>query len=89
MARMMPVPMMNILNGGAHATNTVDFQEYMIVPVGAETFSERLREIAMFWTVAVREKNSSARPGRPVGGEAQAVRTLLGYLEERFFQPLP
>lgn len=43
LARTMPVPMMNILNGGAHATNTVDFQEYMIVPVGAESFSEALR----------------------------------------------
>jgi len=43
MARTMPVPMMNILNGGAHATNTVDFQEYMIVPIGAETFSDALR----------------------------------------------
>jgi len=39
----MPVPMMNILNGGAHATNTVDLQEYMIIPVGAESFSEGLR----------------------------------------------
>jgi len=43
MVRTMPVPMMNILNGGAHATNTVDFQEYMIVPVGAETFSDAVR----------------------------------------------
>ena len=43
LARVMPVPLMNILNGGAHATNTVDFQEYMIVPVGAETFAEGLR----------------------------------------------
>jgi enolase len=43
MARVLPVPLMNILNGGAHATNTVDFQEYMIVPVGAETFGEALR----------------------------------------------
>ncbi len=43
MARTMPVPMMNILNGGAHATNTVDFQEYMIVPIGAETFRDALR----------------------------------------------
>ncbi|MFN0099461.1 MAG: phosphopyruvate hydratase [Gemmatimonadaceae bacterium] len=43
MARTLPVPLMNILNGGAHATNTVDFQEYMIVPVGAESFSEALR----------------------------------------------
>src|SRR6059058_108494 len=43
LARVMPVPMMNILNGGAHATNTVDFQEFMIVPVGAESFAEALR----------------------------------------------
>ena len=43
MARTIPVPMMNILNGGAHATNTVDFQEYMIVPVGATSFREGLR----------------------------------------------
>ena len=43
LARILPVPMMNILNGGAHATNTVDFQEYMIVPVGADDFAEALR----------------------------------------------
>src|SRR5207253_7623667 len=43
MARTMPVPMMNILNGGAHATNTVDFQEYMVVPIGATSFREALR----------------------------------------------
>jgi enolase len=43
LTRVMPVPMMNILNGGAHATNTVDLQEFMIVPVGAESFSEALR----------------------------------------------
>ncbi len=43
LARTMPVPLMNILNGGAHATNTVDFQEYMIVPVGATSFGEGLR----------------------------------------------
>jgi enolase len=43
LARVMPVPMMNILNGGAHAANTVDFQEFMIVPVGADSFGEALR----------------------------------------------
>ena len=43
LARVMPVPMMNIINGGAHATNTVDFQEFMIVPVGADSFSDALR----------------------------------------------
>jgi enolase len=42
-ANTLPVPMMNIINGGAHADNNVDFQEFMIVPVGAERFSEALR----------------------------------------------
>lgn len=41
-ARIMPVPMMNVLNGGSHADNSVDFQEYMIMPVGAKTFREAL-----------------------------------------------
>jgi len=42
-ARRLPVPMMNILNGGAHADNTVDFQEFMVMPVGAKSFREGLR----------------------------------------------
>src|SRR5690606_13619065 len=42
-AHVLPVPMMNIINGGAHADNPIDFQEFMIVPVGAPTFSEALR----------------------------------------------
>ncbi len=42
-ARVLPVPMMNVLNGGAHADNKVDFQEFMVVPCGAQTFSECLR----------------------------------------------
>jgi enolase len=42
-AHVLPVPMMNVLNGGAHADNAVDFQEFMVVPVGASTFSEALR----------------------------------------------
>ena len=45
-ARRMPVPMMNILNGGKHAANTVDFQEFMIMPVQAENFAEGLRVCA-------------------------------------------
>ena len=43
LAHVLPVPMMNILNGGAHASNTVDCQEFMVVPIGAETFPEGLR----------------------------------------------
>jgi len=42
-AHVLPVPMMNVLNGGAHSDNAVDFQEFMIVPVGARSFSEGLR----------------------------------------------
>jgi enolase len=42
-AKVMPVPMMNILNGGAHADNKIDFQEFMVMPVGASSFSEGLR----------------------------------------------
>jgi enolase len=43
LANILPVPMMNILNGGAHAANNVDFQEFMVMPVGAKSFSEGLR----------------------------------------------
>ena len=42
-AKTLPVPMMNILNGGAHADNNVDFQEFMVLPVGADSFTEALR----------------------------------------------
>jgi len=42
-ARVLPVPMMNVLNGGAHADNSVDFQEFMVVPVGADSFADALR----------------------------------------------
>ena len=42
-ARVLPVPQMNIVNGGVHADNAIDFQEFMIMPVGAENFREGLR----------------------------------------------
>ena len=42
-AHVLPVPMMNVINGGAHAKNSIDFQEYMVMPIGAATFSEALR----------------------------------------------
>jgi len=42
-AHVLPVPMMNILNGGSHADNSIDFQEFMVMPVGAERFSDGLR----------------------------------------------
>ena len=45
-ARQLPVPMANIINGGKHADNKIDFQEFMVVPVGAKTFSEGIRQVA-------------------------------------------
>lgn len=62
-ANTLPVPMMNIINGGAHADNNVDFQEFMIVPVGADRFSEALRMGAeIFHTLkAVLKKKDTRR----------------------------
>ncbi len=42
-ATLLPVPMLNVINGGAHAQNSIDLQEFMLVPAGAETFAEALR----------------------------------------------
>ncbi|HOV69670.1 MAG TPA: phosphopyruvate hydratase, partial [Clostridia bacterium] len=65
-ANTLPVPMMNILNGGAHASNNVDIQEFMIAPVGARSFSEGLRWCAeIFHTLAatLKEKRLSVSVG--------------------------
>jgi enolase len=54
-ARVLPVPMLNVINGGAHADNSIDFQEFMIVPGGADTFSEGLRiAVEVFHTLKKR-----------------------------------
>ncbi len=65
-ARRLPVPMMNILNGGAHATNNLEIQEFMIVPVGADSFSEALRmgsEITHKLRAVLKEKGLSTAVG--------------------------
>ena len=60
-ARLLPVPMMNIVNGGVHADNPIDFQEFMIMPVGAASFAEGLRMgVEIFQTLRV-----VAQAGRP------------------------
>ncbi len=62
----MPVPMMNILNGGVHADNAVDLQEFMIMPVGASSFQEGLRmcaEVYQFLKILLKEKNMSTGVG--------------------------
>ncbi len=76
-ARTLPVPMMNIINGGAHADNNVDFQEFMIVPVGAETFRESLRiGTEVFHTLkAVLKKKGYATSVGDEGGFAPNLRS--------------
>ena len=85
-ARTLPVPMMNIINGGAHADNNVDFQEFMVVPVGAETFSEALRMGAEIFHAlkAVLKKKGYATSVGDEGGFApnlksneEAIETIL------------
>ena len=73
-ARTLPVPMMNILNGGVHADNPIDFQEFMIMPVGADNFAEALRMGAeVFHTLkkALREASHNTN----VGDEGALPRT--------------
>ncbi len=85
-AKTLPVPMMNIINGGAHADNNVDFQEFMIVPVGAGTFSEALRTGAeIFHTLkSVLKKKGYATSVGDEGGFApnlksneEAIETIM------------
>ncbi|MDQ2974309.1 MAG: phosphopyruvate hydratase [Acidobacteriota bacterium] len=76
-ARTLPVPMMNIINGGAHADNNVDFQEFMIVPIGARSFREALRIGAeIFHTLkAVLKKKGYATSVGDEGGFAPNLRS--------------
>jgi enolase len=76
-ARTLPVPMMNIINGGAHADNNVDFQEFMIVPVGGQTFREALRIGAEIFHVlkSVLKKKGYATSVGDEGGFAPNLRS--------------
>ena len=67
-ARVLPVPMMNILNGGAHADNPIDFQEFMVMPVGAESLSDAVRWGAEIFH-ALRTRLSQAGHNTNVGDE--------------------
>lgn len=94
-ARTLPVPMMNILNGGAHADNKIDFQEFMVMPVGASSFSEALR-----WGVAVfhqlksvlKKKGYSTNVGDEGGfapdiqSNEEAIETVLIAIEKAGFK---
>jgi enolase len=96
LARTLPVPMMNILNGGAHATNTVDFQEFMILPLGAETFADALRIGAEVFH-ALKKVLSSRKLSTGVGDEGgfapdlasdeDAIRVILEAIEKAGYAP--
>ncbi len=96
MARTLPVPMMNILNGGAHATNTVDFQEFMVLPVGAEDFAEALRMGAEVFH-ALKKVLVSRKLATGVGDEGgfapdlgsdeEALQIIVHAIEQAGYQP--
>ena len=86
----LPIPLMNILNGGAHADNKIDYQEFMIVPLGAETFSEGLRwgvEIFHQLKTVLKKKGYSTNVGDEGGfapniqSNEEAIETVLIAIE--------
>ena len=90
-AKTLPVPMMNILNGGAHADNNVDFQEFMVMPVGAESFREALRcgsEIFHSLKSVLKSRGYSTGVGDEGGfapnlkSNEEAVETILEAIEK-------
>lgn len=92
----LPVPMMNILNGGAHAANTVDVQEFMIMPVGAETFKEALRwcaEVFHQLSTLLKEKGFATSVGDEGGfapdlkSDEEAIEYILKAIEKAGYQP--
>ena len=95
-ARTLPVPMMNIINGGAHADNNVDFQEFMIVPVGAESFSASLRigsEIFHALKGVLKDKGYATSVGDEggfapnLGSNEEAIETILEAIVEAGYAP--
>src|SRR5436853_5470914 len=82
-ANLLPTPMMNILNGGAHADNNVDFQEFMVMPVGAPSFSEALRwGVEVFHTLkGVLKKRGYNTAVGDEGGFAPSVKSNVEAIE--------
>jgi enolase len=82
-AHVLPVPLMNILNGGSHADNSIDFQEFMIMPVGAETFKEGLRmgvEVFHALKTVLKKKGFSTNVGDE-GGFAPNIKSNVEAIE--------
>jgi enolase len=96
-AHVLPVPMMNILNGGSHADNGIDFQEFMIMPVGADTFSEGLRmgvEIFHNLKKVLKSKGYATNVGDEGGfapgikDNEEAIQMVMTAIEASGYRPL-
>ena len=96
-AKVLPVPMMNILNGGAHATNNVEIQEFMIMPVGACCFREALRMCAEVFHQLKKTLKENGTPAAGVGDEGgyapnlkkdeDALKVIVKAIEEAGYKP--
>jgi enolase len=94
-AKVLPIPMMNILNGGAHADNKIDFQEFMVMPVGASSFSEGLQwgvDIFHALKTVLKKKGFSTNVGDEGGfapniqSNEEAIETVLTAIETAGFK---
>jgi enolase len=95
-ANTLPVPMMNILNGGSHADNAIDFQEFMVMPWGADTFSDALRmgtEVFHHLKKILKDKGYSTNVGDEGGyapnirSNEEAIETVLKAIESAGYRP--
>jgi enolase len=95
-ANILPTPMMNILNGGAHADNNVDFQEFMVMPVGAESFSEALRwGVEVFHTLkgVLKKRGYNTAVGDEGGfapslkSNVEAIEVVLEAIQQAGYKP--
>ena len=95
-ARTLPVPMMNILNGGEHADNLIDFQEFMVMPIGADSFSEALRmgtEIFHNLRSLLKDKNYGTNVGDEggfapnIGSNEEALEIVLQSIKKAGYTP--
>jgi len=95
-ARTLPIPMMNILNGGSHADNSIDFQEFMIMPVGADSFSEAIRmgaEVFHNLKAVLKKLGYSTNVGDEGGfapslkSNEEAVKVILQAIENAGYRP--
>lgn len=95
-AKTLPIPMMNILNGGAHADNKIDFQEFMVMPIGAPSFRDGLRwgvEIFHHLKAVLKDKGYSTNVGDEGGfapdiqSNEEAIETVLKAIEKAGYKP--